>query len=293
MIKKNIKRHIEKKLEDWIKSIDDKKLQELVRRDVIVTGGCFVSLLLNTDVNDYDIYFATKETAMKVAEYYTKKHTRHIKICENYETYSQIKEKMSVRSLPKSDEDRIYVWISDSFEKEFMEYKNNLKAKQKAEKKRHAIYEPVFFSENAITLSDDIQIILRFFGSPEEIHKNYDFSMTTNYYHGEKLVLNPEAVESILTKEMKYIGSRYPICSLFRLRKYIERGFMINAGQILKIAWQINKLNLNDINVLKDQLIGVDSLFFYSLIVRLKNHEGNIDYSVICQMIDEIFNNEE
>ena len=36
-------------------------------------------------------------------------------------------------------------------------------------------YRPVFLSQNAITLSDRMQIVIRFHGLPNQIHDNYDF----------------------------------------------------------------------------------------------------------------------
>src|SRR3546814_939057 len=43
-------------------------------------------------------------------------------------------------------------------------------------------YRPVFMSTNAITLSDKIQIVLRFYGEADAIHENYDFVHCTNYW---------------------------------------------------------------------------------------------------------------
>src|SRR3546814_2013322 len=43
-------------------------------------------------------------------------------------------------------------------------------------------YRPVFVSTNAITLSDKIQIVLRFYGEADAIHENYDFVHCTNYW---------------------------------------------------------------------------------------------------------------
>ena len=40
-------------------------------------------------------------------------------------------------------------------------------------------YRPVYLTSNAITLSDQIQIVIRFWGEVEEIHKNYDFAHCT------------------------------------------------------------------------------------------------------------------
>ena len=133
-------------------------------------------------------------------------------------------------------------------------------------------YRPVFMTSNAITLSDKVQIILRFYGEPDEIHSNYDYIHCTCYWQSwdSELILRPAALEALLSRTLSYVGSKYPICSLVRLRKFVQRGWRINAGQILKIAYQISKLNLDDLSVLEDQLTGVDTAYFVQLIERLK-----------------------
>ena len=157
-------------------------------------------------------------------------------------------------------------------------------------------YRPIFLTTNAITLSDDIQLVMRFFGEPDEIHKNYDFVHCTCYYdHNNKyLNLPSEALEAILDKRLYYVGSKYPLCSLFRMRKFIERGWKISAGQILKCALQISDLDLTNIKVLEDQLTGVDVAYFYQLIdaikldIKDKGGTGHIDKTYIMELVDKI-----
>jgi len=59
---------------------------------------------------------------------------------------------------------------------------------------------------------------------------------------------------------------------------------------LLKIAIQLNKLDLFDVNVLEDQLIGVDIAYMRDLINRLREGgEDKVDEIYICKLIDEIF----
>jgi len=112
-----------------------------------------------------------------------------------------------------------------------------------AEENNDKKYKPIFLSTNAITLSGKIQIIIRFFGEPEEIHKNYDYVHCTNYWTSwnNELVTTVKALEAILAKELVYVGSKYPLCSIFRMKKFITRGWTINTGQILKMVMQLNE----------------------------------------------------
>lgn len=157
-------------------------------------------------------------------------------------------------------------------------------------------YRPVFLSTNAITLSEKVQLVVRFYGEPDKIHENYDFVHCTNYYdHGsEEVVLRQEAVEALINKELRYVGSKYPLCSVIRTRKFIKRGFYISAGQYLKMCFQLSKLDLSNIDVLEDQLVGVDSAYFMVVIEALRQAaEGKdnfeVDNSYLATIIDRVF----
>jgi hypothetical protein len=165
-----------------------------------------------------------------------------------------------------------------------------------AEKEEKGRYFPVFLSANAITLSNKIQIVVRFYGEPEEIHKNYGFIHCTCYWTSwnNELALPAKALEAIINKQLVYQGSKYPICSLMRMRKFIYRGFTINAGQILKICYAISNLDLTDIAVLEDQLVGVDSAYFMQLIEALQRKQLNdpefvINEGYVCTILDKLF----
>ncbi len=67
---KTIKKVISQKIDDWISSIEDEAVRELARKNTIVTGGCIASMLLKEPVNDYDLYFKNRETALAIAKYY-------------------------------------------------------------------------------------------------------------------------------------------------------------------------------------------------------------------------------
>jgi hypothetical protein len=144
-------------------------------------------------------------------------------------------------------------------------------------------YEPLFISANAITLSDKIQLIFRFVGDPDVIHENYDFVHTKNYWtNANGVVFNGAALAATLAKELVYTGSKYPLCSMFRIKKFIERGW-------------INELDLKNVDVLKEQLIGVDYMYFLDLIRKMEQNkeENNIwDRAYIMDLIDLVFRGE-
>lgn len=157
-------------------------------------------------------------------------------------------------------------------------------------------YTPLFYSPNAISLSNNLQIVLRFNGNAEKIHSTFDFIHATNYFtFKDGLVTNLEAVTSILTKQLKYQGSHYPVTSIIRAKKFIKKGFNIHAGEYLKIMFQISQLDLSDPNVLDEQLIGVDIAYFNLLIEAMRNKfESDKDFKLkseyFNELIDRIFN---
>jgi hypothetical protein len=97
-------------------------------------------------------------------------------------------------------------------------------------------------------------------------------------------------MEAILAKELRYVGSKYPVCSVVRLRKFIARGWRINAGQILKMAMQISALDLTDLAVLEDQLTGVDTAYFLQLIEKLKEKDPTkVNTAYLVEIINRMF----
>jgi hypothetical protein len=89
-------------------------------------------------------------------------------------------------------------------------------------------------------------------------------------YHENELHTTIEQLEALLSKTLIYKGSLYPLASIFRARKFINRGWGIDAGQYLKMAFQLNDLDLLDPYTLEEQLTGVDLLYFYQIISDLK-----------------------
>lgn len=290
MKKKTVAKVISQKIASWKASIDDPAIQAIVQKSTIVTGGCIASMLLKEPVNDFDIYLRSKTAAEALAGYYVKKF--------NERTGNSLK--VSV------EEDRVRIVVESGHRGATAgdvqtltnpgEIEDTYEAMQECAleetPERAASYVPTFLSTNAITLSGKVQIVLRFFGDPEVIHQNYDFIHCTNYWKSwdDELVLNQSALESLLSRELIYVGSKYPVCSVFRLRKFIKRNWTINAGQILKMCYQISELDLTDIRVLEDQLTGVDVSYFAMLIDQLKErHTEKVNAGYLVEIINRMF----
>jgi len=284
---KTIKAVLSKEIGRWLDSIEDEKVKTLARANTIVTGGAIASMLLKEPVNDFDIYFRAKEAAFAVAEYYVAKFDQPgIKVQEEEDGRIRIVTSGGYRGATAGD----VRTLQDTGEIEDMYIEAETAALATVSDAPQ--YRPTFMSTNAITLSDKVQIILRFYGEPDEIHENYDFVHCTNYWSmwDDCLVLRPLALEALLAKELIYVGSKYPVCSVMRLRKFIKRGWVINAGQILKMMLQISDLELTDPKVLQDQLTGMDSAYFMQIIGDVKEKDPTkVNAAYLVEIIDRMF----
>lgn len=324
---KTIKAVLRKKLDAWLETLPE-SIRDQVRKNTIVTGGCIASMLLKEKVNDIDIYFRDFATTVAVAKHYVERFKAerepnraggvdvplYVRVDNGTERNDSpdLSIPGRVRIVAKSAgiaqadaTETPYQYFESRAPEEAGDYVSEVMDDpgaivEKLEDVKDAInpddgkppYRPVFLSTNAITLSNAVQLIIRFYGEPDEIHENYDFVHCTNYYDGGsgELVLRPAALEALLSRELRYIGSKYPLCSLIRVRKFVARHWTINAGQILKMCLQLNELDLKDVTVLEDQLTGVDVAYFAEIISKVKAQDPEkINSAYLVEIIDRMF----
>lgn len=283
---KTIQKTIQNKLNEWLETIENKDLSESLNDNLLLSGGSIASMLLNSDVNDYDIYIQDMDILLQLTKYYAKKFDIMIldgrqkkQLMQDDFNEGENSYSIAVNNLKK---DQIKLYFGGKAGRSVNESKE----------KDDLNYDPLFFSPNAISLSNNIQIVTRFNGNPEQIHKTFDFIHATNYFtFKDGLVTNKKALESLITKQLYYQGSLYPLTSIIRMKKFIKRGWNINAGEILKIMFQISELNLKNPNVLEEQLIGVDIAYFGKLIEILRGVDSNkLTSNYLNTIIDKVFN---
>ena len=303
---KNIKSVLRNKFKSYLDSIDDTSVREVVRLNAIITGGSIASMLMGEKPNDFDVYFKTKDAVLRVAKYYVSRWKQNppmrfkgdpSRTCSVHVEDMEDRVRIVVKSVGVAAEDGSvdyqYFEQADA-EADTQDFVDQVMsdAKDATDNDDKPKYRPVFLTSNAITLSHDIQLVIRFYGSIDQIHENYDFVHCTCAWDAltGELTLPPKALESLLTKELVYKRSKYPLCSIIRTRKFISRGWKINAGQYVKMAWDLNKLNLTDPGVLEDQMVGVDAAYFQQVIDLLKEKCGDkIDETYLMEVIDRVF----
>lgn len=323
MKRKTIKKICDAKIKNWIESVDDKKTKKAIEEGAFITGGAIASMLMGEPVNDFDVYFKDMDNLRTVVEYYTKIANKgHLQVVTPESTKDIIPEYASIidgrdwdkeaidahtkerssllaSSLINSEPSRIQI-VMYSGVKQFVSLKEqeaeeNLNEEEKAKIKKYRL---AYLTSNAITLTDKLQIVIRFHGDPDEVHKNYDFVHATSFYdYKEKnLVIKEGVLESIRTKELMYIGSLYPLTSILRAQKFIKRGWRVSAGTMLKIMYQVSLLDLNNVDVLNEQLVGVDVAYFGKLIRELQKATetgGPVSQGMLFNLIEKIFNGDD
>lgn len=312
---KTIKSVLRNKMNSWLETIADTDLRDVCAKEAIVTGGAIASMLLGEDVNDFDVYFRTKKTVKRVAEYYLaqfeaeKNAQGGVSVDMFVEELIDLSGKDRIRVVVKSagvastDQDSNYEYFEGRPDHEAGEYiaeafdplsdvKDIVDPVKDEMSEECDMYSPAFISSNAISLRGKVQLILRFYGEPDDIHQSYDFAHCMNYWESgtNNLTLRQPALEALLSKTLVYHGSQYPLCSVIRSRKFIERGWRINAGQYLKMAMQISDLDLSDHLVLEEQLTGVDVAYFAEVIHKIKEkNPEKVDATYLVEIIDRMF----
>lgn len=262
MNKQQIANHLREQVDRWADTLPP-DLARQVSTGVIIAGGSLVSLITDTDVNDYDVYLRSRSLANQMVYYYAS-------VWEQDHPGSQ------VRVVTDGGVSRVSHPVADSWpgsDVSIMDTPRNPDPDKE--------YHPVCITHNAITLGGRIQVVTRFAGDRDEILRNFDFlHCTCSWSSATNQVYTPsDALMSIINHELVYIGSLYPLCSVIRADKYVRRGYTCAPREYLKMLYQVNQLDLTDISVLKDQLAGVDTVAFSELIQQLVR-------DTVCRHID-------
>jgi hypothetical protein len=158
-------------------------------------------------------------------------------------------------------------------------------------------YELSYKSDSAKTYTKDgvkVQVISTSLisGSAQQVIDQFDYTICMGAYdfEGMTFVLHENFVEHIARKELYYnTAGKYPISSLFRLRKYIKKGYTIPGLEIIKLALSINNLKMTSFRDLRGQLMGIDILFLKTLTDKLME-DGEKEYSFDAFMTEiEVF----
>lgn len=133
------------------------------------------------------------------------------------------------------------------------------------------------------------QLITRFHGEAKEIFEWFDFTVTHAAYDftTRQFVFGERFFPDLAKRRLVYSGaSRYPICAMYRTSKYVKRGYELPGATIMHIALSIVQLKITNYKDLKEQLMGIDTIYLQRLL-GAKEPDAPVNYG---EFIYEAFN---
>jgi hypothetical protein len=130
-------------------------------------------------------------------------------------------------------------------------------------------------------------------GEVRDVLEKFDFTICMGAYdfHGEGMLLHPDFLRHIAQRRLVFnINSGYPICALFRTRKFMARGYKMSGVEALKIGLRIEKLGMTTMADLRKQMMGIDTMFLRELTDALnkpEEAEKKYEFDKAMQMIEE------
>jgi hypothetical protein len=120
-----------------------------------------------------------------------------------------------------------------------------------------------------------LQLIKVVTGTPEAILDGFDFTICQGAFHLERgFIFGDDFFQHLAQRRLVFnINAGFPICSLYRSRKFIKRGFSLSGIEAIKLGLCIQSLKLETYKDLRRQLMGIDTLFLKDLTDSLKGEE--------------------
>jgi len=138
------------------------------------------------------------------------------------------------------------------------------------------------------------QLITRFTGEANDIFNWFDFTITHGAYdfETEEFIFGDRFFSDLAKRRLVYSGaSKYPICAMYRTKKYVARGYELPGATIMHITLSIVQLKIESYKDLKEQLMGIDTMYLQKLL-EAKQPDAPVNYGEFIyeafQTIDRI-----
>lgn len=125
-----------------------------------------------------------------------------------------------------------------------------------------------------------IQLITKFSGEPSQIFDWFDFTITHGAYcfDTKEFCFGERFFPDLAKRRLVYSGaSKYPICAMYRTNKYVKRGYELPGSTIMHIALSIVQLRIENCAQLKEQLMGIDTMYLRKVLDKY-NPENPVNY---------------
>jgi hypothetical protein len=219
-----------------------------------IAGGAVLSVFSSKKINDYDLYFYSKELMISFLE--------EIKFVNKRVDWSNKEKRPKIIKLSMKD----IILIHSTDNADTFIHKNQT----------YQVIKAFFGSPLHLFRYFDYSVCMGAYLPSEKIfHLNSNFllDIASGYMHFN-------------------IGTEYPIASLVRLSKYMRKGYKINGTEMIKIALCINNLNIKTYADLKKHLLGIDTQFLAEITIKLESEPNKeYDYNYFLTMLDECLEN--
>lgn len=139
------------------------------------------------------------------------------------------------------------------------------------------------------------QLISAEYGPPDALIRKFDFTMCMGAFHDGRFILDSLFLKHIAQRRLCYnANGKYPICSLWRAAKFIKRGWKLPGIEAIKLALAINNVGIKDFADLKEQLLGIDTMFLAELTSAIaQNSEKRYDFGEAIDFIGNFLDQED
>lgn len=124
-----------------------------------------------------------------------------------------------------------------------------------------------------------VQLIKVITGTPYQVIETFDFTICQAAFHLYDdgylgFFFGKDFLQHLAQRRLVFnVAAEYPICSLYRVAKFIKRGFHFSGIDAIKLALKIQALEIDDYKVLRRHLMGIDTLFLKDLTDSLKGQD--------------------
>lgn len=125
-------------------------------------------------------------------------------------------------------------------------------------------------TESALSVRIDekrVQFIKAVTGAPDAVIGKFDFTICQGaFLPDQSFILGECFLQHLSQRRLVFnLAAEFPICSLYRTRKFIGRGFQFSGIEAIKLGLSIQKLKIDTYADLKKQLLGIDTSFLKEL----------------------------
>lgn len=138
----------------------------------------------------------------------------------------------------------------------------------------------------------NIQIIKKEVGEPEDMVDRFDFTVCQAIYDFKenKMIMVNRFLRDLAKKELIFTGSKYPLASLYRVKKYMEKGFHISGIELIKLALTVQNIDIDNEAELGEHIAGFDIMILRDLLNELEEDNDYVYENFIEKLNDYLKN---